>query len=87
MGGITHQGRKTVNGLPIVAFAILMIGCATMSWSHPKGMGDFERDHERCAQLAGQQAMDMDPHTGTTVEQVIDDCLQRKGYVRARGRR
>ena len=72
---------------PIIALAIFMMACGTQSWDHPKGMADFEQDHQRCAQLAGQQAMDMDPHTGTTVEQAVDDCLQRKGYVQLRGGR
>lgn len=71
----------------IIALAIFMMACGAQSWSHPKGMADFEQDRQRCVQLAGQQAMDMDPHTGTTVEQAADDCLQRKGYVQLRGRR
>jgi len=74
------QAREAVNVLPIIA--VFIVACATQSWNHPKGMGNFERDHQWCVQLAGQQAMDMDPHTGTTVEQAVDDCLQRKGYVR-----
>jgi hypothetical protein len=76
-----------VKVLPIISLILLMMGCATQSWDHPKGMAGFERDHQLCAQLAGQQAMDMDPHTGATVEQAIDDCLQRKGYIQSRGRR
>ena len=78
-----------MNSLPIITLAIfIMMGCATESWNHPNGMGDFERDRQWCVQLAGQQAMDMDPHTGTTVEQAVDDCLQKKGYVQSRaGRR
>ncbi|HKN85894.1 MAG TPA: hypothetical protein VJV04_03445 [Nitrospiraceae bacterium] len=78
---------KAVNVLPIIALAIFMMACGTPSWDHPKGMAEFEHDHQRCAQLAGQQAMDMDPHTGTTVEQAVDDCLQKKGYVQLRERR
>jgi hypothetical protein len=82
-----HRPREeSVNVLPII-FLLLVIGCAVQSWDHPKGMADFERDHQRCAQSAGQQAMDMDPHTGGTVEQAIDDCLESKGYVQSRGRR
>ena len=73
--------------LPIISLLLLMMGCATPSWDHPKGMAGFERDHQLCAKLAGQQAMDMDPHTGGTVTQAIDDCLERKGYIQSRGRR
>jgi len=78
---------EAVNFLPIIALAIFTMGCGMQSWNHPKGMAEFEQDHQQCAQLAGQQAMDMDPHTGTTVEQAVDDCLQRKGYLQSRGRR
>ena len=54
---------------------------ATKDWDHPtKGTGSFERDHQECTKLVGEQAMDMDPHSGRTVGQVIDNCLQQKGY-------
>ncbi len=76
-----------MNVLPIISLLLCMMGCGTQSWNHQNGMADFERDHQQCAQSAGQQAMDMDPHTGGTVEQAIDDCLQRKGYVQLRERR
>jgi len=57
------------------------MGCATKGWVHPtSGMGNFERDHQQCAKQAGEQAMDMDPHSGGTVGQAMNDCLQRKGY-------
>ena len=81
------QAGEAVNFLTIIALAIFTMGCGMQSWNHPKGMADFEQDHQQCTQLAGQQAMDMDPHTGTTVAQAVDDCLERKGYVQLRGRR
>ena len=81
------QAGEDVNVLTIIALAIVVMGCGMQSWNHPKGMADFEQDHQQCTHLAGQQAMDMDPHTGTTVAQAVDDCLQRKGYVQSRGRR
>ena len=59
------------------------MGCATGGWEHPtNAMNSFEQDRTQCAQQAGEQARDMDPHTGYTVEALLDDCLKDKGYRR-----
>ena len=65
----------------ITSLLLLTMGCATGDWEHPtRGMNSFEYDHQQCAKQADEQARDMDPHTGRTAGQIIDDCLQRKGY-------